>query len=338
MIRRIVTTVILFALAVLLFIVAWPVFFTLERTFGVAQVLAFRGGSIAVAIILALLVFLVAVSRRGFDRHAKVFVALLVIFAIANAGILFTRGFGETTFAAKGKSDLTVMAWNTLGGTPGAQTIADLAVKSQADIVALPETSKATADAVAALMTAAGHPMTPYSIELDKPFIARSTSVLVSTKLGGYTIDSKVGSTSPLPTVVLRPVVPTAPVIVAVHAVAPNTTADTVKWASDLNWLNGACSSTNVVMAGDFNATIDHLLDVGAQPGAVLGSCTDAGLESKNAAVGSWPTSLPALLGTPIDHVMYTANWRVSGMQVIENLDTVGSDHRPIIAQLTRVS
>lgn len=338
MLRRTITTVILFALAILLIITAWPVFFSLQRSSGVAQLVAFRGPTILVAIIVAFLVTLIALSRRGFDGHAKVFVALLVLFAVANAGILFTRGFGDTTFAARGKSDLTVMAWNTLGGKPGAQVISDLAVRSNADIISLPETSKTTADAVATLMTAAGHPMTAHSIELNKPFIARSTSVLISTALGSYTIDTKMGSTRPLPTVILRPAVPTSPVIVAVHAIAPSSVADTVKWESDLNWLNGICTSNNVVMAGDFNATVDHLLDIGAQAGSVLGNCKDAGLDSKNAAVGSWPTSLPALLGTPIDHVMYTNNWRVSGMQIVQNLDTAGSDHRPIIVQLAHAA
>jgi endonuclease/exonuclease/phosphatase family metal-dependent hydrolase len=65
-----------------------------------------------------------------------------------------------------------------------------------------------------------------------------------------------------------------------------------------------------------------------------LGECSVGGACSGFAAVGSWASSLPALIGTPIDHVMTTSNWRVTGMRVIQKEDTAGSDHRPIVAQL----
>jgi endonuclease/exonuclease/phosphatase (EEP) superfamily protein YafD len=68
---------------------------------------------------------------------------------------------------------------------------------------------------------------------------------------------------------------------------------------------------------------------------AVLGNCADSALSAGAAAVGTWPTSIPALLGTPIDHVMATVNWQVTTLQVIESLDDAGSDHRPIVATLT---
>ncbi len=85
-------------------------------------------------------------------------------------------------------------------------------------------------------------------------------------------------------------------------------------------------------MAGDFNATLDHFarFSVG---GAHFGECRDAAALTGNAAVGTWPTDLPALLGTPIDHVLSTPNWRVSGARV---LDAPGSDHRALLAQLSR--
>jgi endonuclease/exonuclease/phosphatase family metal-dependent hydrolase len=61
----------------------------------------------------------------------------------------------------------------------------------------------------------------------------------------------------------------------------------------------------------------------------------DAAAASDNAGVGTWPTSFPALVGAPIDHIMATPNWEVTGMRVIENYDKYGSDHRPVLAQLT---
>ena len=32
---------------------------------------------------------------------------------------------------------------------------------------------------------------------------------------------------------------------------------------------------------------------------------------------------------------MATQNWTVTGMRVLENYDKYGSDHRPVLAQLT---
>ena len=61
----------------------------------------------------------------------------------------------------------------------------------------------------------------------------------------------------------------------------------------------------------------------------------DAASATDNAAVGTWPTALPALLGAPIDRVLATENWRVTGMRVIQSHDSHGSDHRPVLAQLT---
>ena len=47
-------------------------------------------------------------------------------------------------------------------------------------------------------------------------------------------------------------------------------------------------------------------------------------------------TQLPSLLGAPIDHVMSTSEWTTTGMRVIESHDGFGSDHRPILATLSR--
>jgi endonuclease/exonuclease/phosphatase (EEP) superfamily protein YafD len=53
-----------------------------------------------------------------------------------------------------------------------------------------------------------------------------------------------------------------------------------------------------------------------------------------NAAVGTWPTSVPALVGAPIDHVLATPNWTPTGFRVLAGEDAAGSDHRPVLARL----
>ena len=135
-----------------------------------------------------------------------------------------------------------------------------------------------------------------------------------------------------LPSVVARPVDGSGPTIVGVHLVAP-LPGEFANWSSDLEWMAGACADPNVIIAGDFNSTIDHFTGLGNGQ-ATLGDCIDAAAVTNNAAVGTWPTMLPPLFGAPIDRVMATKNWRVTGMRVIENYDGYGSDHRPVLAQL----
>ena len=74
-------------------------------------------------------------------------------------------------------------------------------------------------------------------------------------------------------------------------------------WRDDLQWLADQCADDNVIMAGDFNATIDHMAELGVD-GGTLGRCRDGAVATGNGGVGTWPTQIPALAGAPIDHVM----------------------------------
>ncbi len=334
MFSRVIAAVVLLAVAALLLVATWPQLFGLERTQLIAQFISFRGLTAAIAIGGAAVLLLVAAASRRGRRFALSLVAMLLVFGLAGVAIMSARGLGSPTFAAKKPGDVTVVEWNTLGGAAGAPAIAKLAIDSGADIVSLPETNQEVADAVAAVMTSSGHPVSVNTLAFNHIAQAKSTSVLVSTKLGHYHQDTAIGSTSTVPTVVLRPDSGVGPVIVGVHAVAPQP-ADLADWSADLEFLKLTCTDPNVIMAGDFNATLDHLAGLGNRPGTVVGNCSDAGQASRNAGVGTWPSGLAALAGAPIDHVMSTDGWRVTGMRVVRTLDAAGSDHRPIVVQLS---
>lgn len=337
MFRRILAAVLLLVVAGALLIAAWPQLFGLQRTAVIAQLVSFRGAAIVVAIAATILLAILALASRPFRRLGSSLALLALIFALVSVAVLATRGFGNSGFPTPGPSDVTVMSWNTLGGAPGPKAIAKVALDADADIISLPETERKTAGEIATIMKAAGRPMVAHTLAFDEISKARSTSVLVSTDLGSFHIDRTAGSTSVLPSVVLVPDSGPGPTIVAAHPVAP-IPSQFAHWKADLNWLSTLCRSKNVIMAGDFNSTLDHLTGLATAAGTTLGRCTDTALATHNAAVGTWPTSIPALLGAPIDHVMVTANWRVMAMRVIQDRDGAGSDHRPIVAQLRPTS
>jgi endonuclease/exonuclease/phosphatase (EEP) superfamily protein YafD len=334
MFRRVIAAIVLLAVAVALLIGTWPQLFGLERTMYVAQFVSLRGLTIAISAVAIVALLLLSMLSRGFRRFGSSLALLLLVFALAGVAVLATRGFGDTSFQTKGSADLTVVEWNTLGGAPGAAAIAKLADDNDADIVSLPETTEQTADAVAVAMLAAGHPVTVHTIAFNHIAKAKSTSVLISAALGAYHIDTAAGTTSTVPTVVLRPDTGSGPTIVGVHAVSPQP-SDLKDWRSDLTFLSTTCTGRDVIMAGDFNATLDHFTGLSSSATSTIGGCTDAALRSKNAGVGTWPTTLPALLGAPIDHVLTTPDWKVTGMRVVQDLDGAGSDHRPIVVQLS---
>jgi hypothetical protein len=113
---------------------------------------------------------------------------------------------------------------------------------------------------------------------------SNSTTLLISPDLGDYSVVSSTtdgeSNTSQVPTVVAMPVDGTGPVVVAVHAVAPRQSA-MGDWQSDLEWLADQCGSANVIMAGDFNATVDHMARLGT--GGDLGNCRDAAVATGTA-------------------------------------------------------
>jgi len=339
MISRIVRTLLVIGAVIVLLALAWPRVFGLQNSWGVAHVVSLRGLAVAGAALLV--VVLLLLSRiRPLRRTMTALIVVTVLFGAANAGILVSRGLGTSSAAqaAPSAQSVTVLSWNTLGDVPGADAIARLALDNDADVITLPETTEEAGIAVAEAMRAAGRPMWVHTLAFDQVSKARSTTLLISPDLGDYTVSNAAqsgppGNTNVLPTVVAEPADGDGPTIIAVHAVAP-LPQEMSNWRSDLNWLKDQCSRADVIMAGDFNATIDHMQG-GAATDSVLGDCQDAALTAGSGAVGTWPTRLPALLGTPIDHVLASPNWTVTDMHVIESVDAAGSDHRPIVATLT---
>jgi endonuclease/exonuclease/phosphatase family metal-dependent hydrolase len=176
--------------------------------------------------------------------------------------------------------------------------------------------------------------MTTLTTKFDDVYKAHSTVVLISQALGGYQLDTSVGDTGTSPSLVALPTHPGSPIIVAAHAMAPEA-GKLEQWRADLNWLAARCKQPNVIMAGDFNGSIDNVSGLGPAP---MGNCGDAALKLGGASIGTWPSAMPTLLGTQIDHVFYSAEWKPVGFRVITSLPSSVSDHRPVVATLIPAS
>lgn len=317
-------------------VLTWPQFFHLERVFPIAQVISFRGVIVlgfAALLVLMLLLMLIR-PIRGFAASLAL---VMFLAAAANGTIVLARGTGTDALPAKGEGSIRVMTWNTAGSATSPEAIARTAVAMDADIVTLPETTIETGEEVAVAMRGLGHRMWAYHTQYGAHgWDASSTTMLISPDLGTYSVIESsadgTSNTSTVPSAVAMPVDGSGPTIVAAHAVAPREHYMD-SWRHDLQWIADQCASGDVILAGDFNATVDHMAGFGVG-GGTMGRCRDAVSATGNGGVGTWPTSMPALAGAPIDHVMATDAWTPVGSVVLTSMDGSGSDHRPLVVQL----
>ncbi len=333
MFGRIVAAALLVVVAAALTLAAWPQLFGLQFAPVIAQVVSLRAFAACGALALVVVVVTMMIAIRSFRRLGAALVTLLLVFVAVSGAVLATRGFGAGSLDAAPDGDLTVLSWNTLGDAPGAQVIADLAIATDADIVSLPETTAETAVAVARIMRTAGSPMWVTHVSFDNVSKARTTSLLTSIDLGTYSVDTSRGNTAVVPSVIATPDDGTGPTIIAAHPVAP-IPGYLDSWREGLEWLQGICTGENIIMAGDLNSTIDHYGKLANDADSSIGDCVDVAAATGGAAVGTWPSRIPALLGSPIDHILATSNWQPTAFQVIKDHDAAGSDHRPIVARL----
>jgi endonuclease/exonuclease/phosphatase (EEP) superfamily protein YafD len=116
----------------------------------------------------------------------------------------------------------------------------------------------------------------------------------------------------------------------AFHAYPP-LPLSTGRWRGDLEGLQGLCRvGDGAIIAGDFNATLDHSALRAATDG-----CTDAAATTGQGLQGTWPASAPGLLRAPIDHVFTTDGLQADSVAFTE---IGGTDHLAVVAQVAVVS
>ncbi len=333
MFSRLLAFVVSLASMVLVVIAFWPQLLGWQRSSPWVFLVAPRGLALGMAVLALIVLVILGRHSRPLRRVLMAAGSWLLVFAVATGVLLSFRGLGTPMPPAPAATDTTtvrVLTWNTMGDAPAPAAIAQVALESGAQIISLPETTAATAQDVTRILRQAGIDMQALTVAYNQIYKAHSTSVLIARSLGTYRVQEGVGQTSVSPTIVAISS-DGGPTIVATHVVAPSPVT-MPKWRADLEILAALCREPNVILAGDLNATVDNMQGLGAKN---LGNCVDAALATGGAALGTWPTWLPALAGTPIDHVMATPEWRITGSTVLTNVDGAGSDHRPVLAQLT---
>ncbi|MDE1655424.1 endonuclease/exonuclease/phosphatase family protein [Actinotignum schaalii] len=300
-----------------------------------AQIMSSRGALALGMLIAALAVGLLGAVRRCFGggRVAVSCAVVLLLVALAHAGTLSGRGLERETLGAPAAGELTVVQYNTEGGRVDWDQLADTIVRVGADAVSLIETSGDAGAEIQEKLAARGVDYQLFDGGVSRYNADwRSSVLLVSAARGEYEAvdlsesygDDLARAVAAAPRDGARP---DAPMFVAGHPTAP-VPAYMDLWRAEARALYQVCAAVpDAVVAGDFNSTADH--QAALSPSS---TCRDLGADAGIGAVGTWPTTVPALLASPIDRVMSSGAYRGVAGEIIDPGNA--SDHRGIIVRL----
>jgi endonuclease/exonuclease/phosphatase (EEP) superfamily protein YafD len=261
------------------------------------------------------------------------------------AGAVLLRGAGPAAVAAAAGAGLTaavgpravpcrqrpaagpvlrVVTANLLFGRAAAGAVAELACRTRADVLFVQEL---TGDAAAGLARAGLGDLLPYQVTQPVPHGARC-GIYARYPLRG----APPGARPSAARCAARLVLPSGQVVqlACIHAAPPRppwSPGAAARWRSQLSALPAPSDSPRI-LAGDFNATLDH-----AQFRRLLRSgYADAARQAGHGLSPTWgprPGRRPALLA--IDHVLID---RRCAVLAISAHRLPGSDHRALYAEL----
>ncbi|MEU6696252.1 endonuclease/exonuclease/phosphatase family protein [Pseudonocardia sp. NPDC046786] len=283
-----------------------------------AQVIAFRPLMVAGLLMLVVLGALITVFAR---RFWPVPVALAVV-ALIGAALVLPRTIPVTTTPTAGGPTLKVLAANVYEGRADADSLAALIEAEDPDVVSIPESGANYESELAPLLEPMGY-RTAASVGPWERDVTGNT-VVWADRLGD--VRTRIGEDARFPYVEITGGGLGELRFVAFHSVAP-VPRSVATWRSDLSEVQKWCSSGSpAIIAGDFNATLDHSVFRDT-----IAGCGDAAAQTGNGLAGTWPTWAPQWLGPQIDHVLATAPITAESF---ETRLVPGSDHRAIVATL----
>jgi endonuclease/exonuclease/phosphatase family metal-dependent hydrolase len=291
-----------------------------ERGYPLVPALAFTPYAAATS----LLPVAVAVRRRAWPAAAV---------ATAAAGVLGTavlRGAGTRPPAGLGRADpatagLRVATVSMRLGRADPRAVVGLVADHRVDVLALQEV---TPEAATALRAAGIGDLLPH------PHVLRARDGSPPAAGGAVWSRLPVVQRSAVPGCFEQPTVrvslPGSPdvEVTAVHAAPPSTSPRAVsRWTADLAALPDPGPGVLRVLAGDFNATLDHrrLRQV------LAGGYLDAGRAVGLGLRATWTPQRSPQPRLTLDHVLVDPRIGVVSVVVVP---IAGSDHRAVVAQL----
>jgi endonuclease/exonuclease/phosphatase (EEP) superfamily protein YafD len=308
-VRRVVLSVLFL---VVVAVPLYPELFGLDEVTPFAQLVAFRPQGLVLVLLLALLMLL----RRGW----RIAAALVAVLALTGAALTAPREFSAARPAPAGSRVLTIMVANVLGGRADAGDVAEVIRQRKPDLVSLPEAQVDVREEIRAYLQ--GLDYNGYTAQPTKA-VESATSVLVSSSLGAVTFDPEGGTA-------FGHIVVTGGSLgdirlIAYHGFPPLPDAVTT-WKQDLQVLRNWCSQDPpTIVAGDFNATLDHA----DFRHALGGYCRSVAPAVGAGLAGTWPADQPAIVRTQIDHVVVTRQFQPGEF---ESYAIAGTDHRAVVA------
>jgi endonuclease/exonuclease/phosphatase (EEP) superfamily protein YafD len=255
------------------------------------------------------------VGRRW--REAAVAAAVVAAFALFVA----PRVMPADQTVGPRSDTLKVLTVNTLAGGADAGRIMELIRQEKPDVLSVQEL---TDDAVARLDAAGIATELPHCALRPRDGVSGTGLYARYPLVDGGGLDAQ--STFDMTHAVLK--APHRDIdLVSVHTSPPLPGGAVERWRRDFRLLPHAdADGTLRVLAGDFNATLDH-----AELRALLGTgYLDAAETAGAGLVPTWPNgrTLPPVT---IDHVLTDQR---AGVGLVRVFDVAGSDHRAVVAEL----
>jgi endonuclease/exonuclease/phosphatase (EEP) superfamily protein YafD len=308
----------LFTLVLAVFVLP-DLLFGLDRQSPFAQLVSVRPWLLVG--VTALLVMLLIVFF--FERRMLPFVAGVLAVLLIGGGLVLPRIVSDPVPA--GGRPFTVLAFNTYEGTADIEQVAALIEQHRPDVIALSEAGQRFADRLAPLVEPLGYAL--HSSVGERAKDVGGVTAVVSDRLGDVQV--RIGKeTSSFPYVELSGGGLGDLRMVAFHSVAP-VPGSVPDWEHDLALLGQWCTGpTPAVVAGDFNATLDH-----SPLRAGTAGCGDAAAQRGQGLVPTWGPSprIREEFGPQIDHVFATDGIVAETFEVH---DVTGSDHRAVLTTL----
>ena len=280
----------------------------LDRVWAFVPIVSFTPWAAAAAVLAAILAL-------ALKRRAAALVAVASVIALG--AVLAPRAIGGADEPSEGAPSLRVLTLNLYGGGARSDAVVDLVERVRPDVLALQEASPEAEEALAA---AGLGRLLPRREHAD----GAGTDTAVHARLRMRPMPSPVPHAT---AVLLRLAGGLRVELHAVHPRPPLREASVRAWEEVLRSMPTAGGGRLRVLAGDFNATLDH-----RELRRVIGrGYFDAAERSGDGLRTTWPVGRRFPPELTIDHVLADERMAVGDVSVHE---VPGTDHRAVFAEL----